>query len=1098
MEYGILLKKATLLSAALFMATAALVAQPRTAKVTGKVTDETGHPMAGVTVVVEGVPNLGTTTGTNGEYTISPPLKGTLLFSFLGYKSHLEPLNGRTRIDIALEPDNQVIDEVVVTALGLTRAEKSVGYALTKVDGDAVNNTVSNNWLSTMSGKVAGLNFDYASAGPGGSVRATLRGEGSLSYDNNSALFVVDGVPIYSDMTASSSGSVAFDTDAPIDYGNGASDINPEDIESISVLKGPSATALYGSRAANGAILITTKSGRKEQGLGITYSTSFTFEDAGFWPDFQTRYGAGQGNRSNLEQQRFYNYWSVPAANAEDGIASTGRVYSRVAYGPKFMGQEFYQYESRNWDTDMYRKLPWVYRDWYKGFFQTGVTYNNSVAIESNNGKGTSMRISLRDMRNDWIVPNTGYESQSVSLSMSHKFNKTVKVDAKVNYYRKNSDNLPMSGYSGASPLYTLIWNPNVIDVSSYYNEWRNGRIQQMYAANTPNLLINSTYADNVYMQVYEQLNTLDRDRVYGNLGVTFNLWKEKLTLAVKSGIDLNVDFRTQRKPWYSVNYKRGYYKEQTVRNFEMNNDFLLNYNDRFGDFTVNASFGGNNYVKEYSNVQLSTPDGLQEQNVYILQNARNRVKEYTRREKYGVNSFYGVVSLGWRDMLFLDITGRNDWSSALAPGYNSYFYPSVSASVLLDEVFRFSDRAPWINMLKLRGSWANVGNDTKPYQLEQVYSNSSFTGGYHPSSVIQNYYLKPENIESWEAGIEAKLFQNRWTFDVAYYDSRSTNQIINVPVDQATGATSRVINAGSVRNHGVEISTRIQPVRAKNFEYTINLNWAKNWNRLEELAPGVDVWQMNSSMTIGGNIYIYAYPGTELGRLYGRGYQRAPQGAYYVDASGQKVDCSNQVIVDAASGAPILTEEVKDLGSIYPDWTGGMSHTFRYKNLSLNLAFSFQYGGHTYSVTHFALAYQGKLTNSLEGRYDGLIHPGVNLNADGTYRPNNTITLDIVDYYNTYVWARENAENNVFDTSFLKLKELRLDYRLPERICRKTGFLRGVSVGVYATNLFCWTSFPFYDPEAGATVGASIKRGIESGAYPMTRTYGVNLKLTF
>lgn len=1080
-------------TAALVLLTATAFSQSKPQKVTGTVTDETGEPMVGVSVVVESLPGVGTTTGVSGEYAITVPAKGgEIVFSFIGYKARTEKLNGRTRIDVALEPDNQVIEEVVVTALGLTRAEKSVGYAITKLDGDAVNNTVSSNWLNSMSGKVAGLNFDYASAGPGGSVRATLRGEGSLSYDNNSALFVVDGVPIYSDMTSSSSGSVAFDTDAPIDYGNGASDLNPEDIESISVLKGPSATALYGSRAANGAIIITTKSGRKERGVGITFSSSVTFENAGFWPEFQTVYGAGQNS------QRTYNYWNVPASQAEDGIASGGREYARVAFGPKFDGQMFYQYESRDWENNRYRRLPWIYRDWYKGFFQTGATFNNSVAIESNNGKGTSMRVSFRDTRNDWIVPNTGYRSQSASISVSHKFNKLVKVSAKVNYYRKDSDNLPMSGYSGASPLYTLIWNPNVVDVGSYYNEWKNGRIERMYAENTPNLLINSTYADNVYMQVYEQLNTLDRDRLYGNLGVTFNLWKEKLTLAVKSGVDLNTDFRTQRKPWYSVNYRRGYYKEQTVRNFEMNNDFLLNYTDEFGDFTINASFGGNNYVKEYNNVQLSTPDGLQEQNVYILQNARNEVKEYARREKYGVNSFYGVVSLGWRDMLFLDVTGRNDWSSALAPGYNSYFYPSVSASVLLDKVFNFSERAPWINMLKVRGSWANVGNDTKPYQLEQVYSNSAFTGGYHPAGTIQNYYLKPENIESWEAGIEAKLFGNRWTFDVAYYDSRSTNQIIPVPIDQATGATAKVINAGAVRNHGVEISTRIQPVKSRNFQYTINLNWSKNWNKLEELAPGVDVWEMNSSMNIGGNIYIRAYPGTELGRLYGKGYQRAPKGAYYVDDNGAMVDCSNAVIVNAANGMPNLMEDVKDLGSIYPEWTGGMSHTFRYKNLTLNMAFSFQWGGHTYSVTHFALAYQGKLTNSLEGRYDGLIHPGVNLREDGTYQPNRTITTSAVDYYNTYVWARENAENNVFDTSFLKLKEIRLDYALPSHICRKSGFLQGVSVGVYATNLFCWTKFPFYDPEAGATVGASIKRGIESGAYPMTRTYGVNLKLTF
>lgn len=1072
--------------------------------VTGKVTDENGAPIVGATVLLQGT-TRGTTTNAEGDYRIAileTDTSPTLLFSFIGYDLRNIPVSStRSIVNVTMKSSSTAIQNVVVTALGLTREEKSLGYAVSKVNNESLNTTVSSNWLNSMAGKVAGLNLEGTSSGPGGSIRVTLRGEGSLSHDKNTALFVVDGIPINSEMTASSSASQTFDADAPIDYGNGASDLNPEDIESVSVLKGPAATALYGSRAANGAIIITTKSGRTGKGIGVTFNSSFTFERAGYWPDFQTEYGAGNGNLTNIDQQRYYNYWSIKAEDAEDGIAAPDRIYSRMGFGPKFEGQMFYQYESRDWETGKYKKLPWKYNDnWYKGLFRTGITYNNSISVEGSNGKGNSVRLSLRDSRNDWIIPNTGYKSQNISFSLVQKLNRFITFKGKVTYYRKNSDNLPMSGYNPAAPLYTLLWNPTVIGVDSYAREYDNDRIRQMYQAGTEYLLINSSYADNVYMQLYQQLNTLDRDRVYGNVAVTLDLHKN-LTLDLRSGVDFYNDFRTQQKPWYSSSYQYGYYKEQTVRNFEMNNDFLLTYKKRFGDFDLTASFGGNNMVYNYQNVQLTAKDGLQEYNIFKISNSKSIPYSYARRSNKSVNSFYGLINLSWKDMLYLDITGRNDWSSALARGNNSYFYPSVSASILIDKVFNFSDKAPWINLLKVRGSWANVGNDTSPYSLNHVYSTSSFASAYYLSGTIQNPDIKPENVESYEVGLEARLFNNLWSFDATYYNSRTTDQIIGVPVDQTTGATSKLINAGEVRNQGVELSTRIVPVRTEHTRWEINLNWSKNWNKLVSLAPGVEVWQLNSGMNISGNIYINAYPGKELGRLYGRGYKRAPEGAFYTDAQGRNISCAGQVIVDQASGAPVLTgteDPLLDLGSIYPDWKAGMTHTFSYRNLKMALTFTGQWGGNAYSVTHFALAYQGKLKNSLPGRYAGLVHEGVNLNTDGTYQKNATITRDIADYYSTYVYARENAENNTFDTSFLKLKELRIEYALPSKICRKTKFIQGASLAFYATNLFCWTNFPIYDPEAGYMVGSSISRGIEAGAYPLTRTYGFNLKLNF
>ena len=707
--------------------------------------------------------------------------------------------------------------------------------------------------------------------------------------------------------------------------------------------------------------------------------------------------------------------------------------------------------------------------------------------------------MSVKDTRNDWIVPNTGFSTQNFTLSAISKRNKYIEAGLKLSYYRKNSDNLPVGGYSNSSPLKTLLWQPVSASARDAYNEWNSGRLVDYYSGSDSSVKLINGLMDNPYFIVYECLNTQAKDRVYGNASVTGHIIPEKLSLTVRSGIDFSNDFRTQQKPQYTHAYLDGMYREQTIRNIELNNDFLLSYRDTFGDFSLNASLGGNNMLYKYHSVRL-TANMLEEPNVFILQNVNGKLDVDNLRKTKSINSFYGLVSLSWRDMLFFDITGRNDWSSTLAPGYNSYFYPSVSASVLLDEVFKLRNKAKWIDMLKIRGSWANVGNDTEPYQLLGSYSNSSvFTGAYKLPGSTKNYRLKPENVESWEVGFEGHFLQNRISFDFAYYSSETTNQIINVPSDWATGASSMVINAGCVRNEGIELSARFQLVKTKNWRWNIDANWSKNWNELVELPPGVNVWQLNASNTIGSKVFIYAYPGGELGRIYGYGLETAPKGAFYYDADGHKIDCSGQHIVDASTGNPILdATNLKDLGSIYPQWKAGLTTTVSYKSLTVSASFAASYGGKAYSLTNSILSYMGKLTNSLEGRYDGLIHPGVNVSADGVYSPNNTITTDAVDYYNTVIYPRGNTESNVFDTSYLKMKELRVEYSLPKKLCSKTKVFQNVSLSFFATNLFCITNFPQFDPEVASLSGSSLYRGVETGAYPMTRSYGFSLKLGF
>lgn len=1083
-------------------------AQTKTVK--GRVFEADGTlGMIGATVQVKDT-QKGVVTDLDGNYTIevvgSNP---TLVFKSLGYVTQEIPVKGRTVINVIMKDEAIALEGVVVTALGLTREQKSLGYAVAEVSSESITKTVSNNWLDGMSGKVAGLTFDQAGTGPAGSMRVTLRGDQSLNYGANEALFIVDGVPISSGSTAIGSGSNYANGDAPVDFGNGASDINPNDIESVSVLKGPAATALYGSRAANGAIVITTKSGRKQKGIGVTVNSSVTFERASYFPDFQREFGSGSDMGMNE-----YSFWALTADEAPDGIA-TERNISRYAFGEAFDANKLrYQYASKNWETGEYEKLPWIYQsDWYTGLFETGTTFNNSVTIDGGNGKGTSTRLSITDSRNDWIVPNTGFNRQSISLSFDSEINKHINLKARVNYYHRESDNLPVSGYSESSPMYALVWGYNSNSINDWKNEYFQGRFNEINyngdGTNGNSLVFPSASSYNPYRTLYEELNTLDKDRVFGNVALNIKLMKG-LTLDVKSGLDINNEFRTQQKPFLTKSAPRGFYREQTIRTYEYNNDFLLRYennkwvDDRLG---FNAAIGGNRMERKHFTNSI-TLEELNEEGIYNTENIPSGLqpKPSNYRNKKMVNSLYGFISASWDDTYFLDITGRNDWSSSLSKKNWSFFYPSVGTSILLDKALNLREKASWIDMLKLRISWANVGNDTSPYSLSQYYAGTSFPGGSKLPGTIVDPYIKPENVESWEAGLDFKLLKNRIWLDMAVYSSSTTDQIVSAQMDQITGATGMKINAGKISNKGIELTARFVPVRTRDFEWSFDVNWSKNWNKLVSLQEGWDPnepLQTGMGTTIGGRTYIYSYVGEEMNVIYGRGYQRAPEGATYIDENGKEIDCSGMHLVNEVTGFPELDASPdRRIGKVNPDWRAGMSHRLSYKGLTLSATFSGQYGGNTFSVTNFSLSYQGKLKNSVKGRYDGLVHKGVNAikNSDGTitYKPNQTITSNIQTYYNMYVWNRNNTEENTFDTSFLKLKEMRLDYQIPKSLCEKTGFLQGANVGVYATNLFCWTKFPQYDPETGMVNGGEIHRGIEAMTYPMTRTYGVNFKLSF
>jgi TonB-linked SusC/RagA family outer membrane protein len=1081
--------------------------KPSDKPIRGKVTNELGEPMVGVNIVLKGT-TIGTISDANGEYSIAgAPNDGILTFSFIGMLPEEVAIGSRSEVSVVMKEDAALMDEVVVTALNLTREQKSLGYSVTKVEGEDLTRSVSGNWLTNMSGKVAGLIYAQAGTGPSGSIRVTLRGDRSLNYGKNEALFVVDGVPISSGMTATRSVSNYAQEDAPVDFGNGASDINPEDIASITVLKGPAAAALYGSRAANGAIIITTKSGKKTKGIGVTINSSVTFEKAGYFPDFQKEYGNGIDLGLNE-----YSLWEITPGMASDGVAQP-RSYSRYTFGEKFDANKTrYLYASKDWNTDTYTKLPWVYQDdWYTGLFQTGVTTNNTITIDGNNGQGTSTRFSVTNYNNDWILPNTGFKKQTVSLTVNTPVTDKIKLAAKLNYYHKQSDNMPSGGYDESSPMYSLVWGFNVNSINDWKNEYFSGRYN--YAnwsaggADGKGLVYPSTAGYNPYRTLYEALSSEDRDRVFGNISVTADLVKN-LSFMLRSGLDWSNNFRTQRRPFYTTDYTNGFYREQTIREMENNNDFMLRYqnNDLANrQLGLSVMVGGNNRVYENFNSKI-TLSQLGEEGIYHTTNLPTGINPdpYNYRTKKVVNSFYGMASLSWNDTYYLDITGRNDWSSTLAPSNWSYFYPSVAASILLDEVLDLHTRTSWVHMLKLRASWANVGNDTEAYSRDQYYNATSYPGGYTLPGVIPDPLIKPEKTASWEVGLEGKLF-HRASFDLALYSASTKNQIVPVAIDQATGATSMRINAGEITNKGVEAAITLIPVKTKDFTWSFDVNWARNINKLVKLQDGWDPTQplqTDNGTTIGSRTFVYSYVGEEMHVLYGRGFKRAPEGASYLDENGNKVDASGMHIVNA-DGYPVLDESPdRRIGKVNPNWRAGMVQRLQYKNFSLAATFSAQYGGHSYSVTNFSLSYQGKLTNSLAGRNDGLVHKGVNAvtHDDGsvTYTKNTTVTGNIQTYYSSYMWTRDNTEMNTFSTDFIKLRELRLDYQIPSKILAKTHFLQKASVGMYATNVFCITDFPQFDPETGLLNGSDIYSGIESMAFPMTRTYGFNVQVSF
>ncbi|MBB6329064.1 TonB-linked SusC/RagA family outer membrane protein [Chryseobacterium sediminis] len=953
------------------------------------------------------------------------------------------------------------LDEVVVTALGIKRPDRALGYVAEKVEAKTFEETQNNNWAQSMEGKVAGLKIQTAGAGPLGTSRITLRGEKSIMMDHNYALIVVDGVPMGNSTTGS--GTAAYGAgsggDVPIDLGNGLNSINPDDIESVTVLKGASAAALYGSRAANGALMITTKSGKTKNGkLRVNFNSSSSFDSVLKWPDWQYEYG--QGTLATNTAGNFYYSYGLSA----DG-PSTGGTSS--AFGPKFAGQYYFQYDPTVLGQSKERQLWRPYENNIKGFWRTGSTYSNSISVESSNEK-TSFRSSLTYLNNEWMMPNTGFDRFNFALSFAHQLTQKLKISTKFAYNTTSSDNLPATGYNNQSISYFMIFqNPNV-DLEWYKPIWKPGQeqVDQIHPF--------SSFIDNPYMIAYEMLNGVRKKTITGNITADYQ-FNKNFSLMLRSGIEILNEKRTTKRPWSSANYLKGFYREQFIKNQEYNNDLLFSYKADWNKFSISASAGGSIRYNEYLMTDYQAI-GLKTAGEYSLTNALSIPVKYPAPRDKHVDSVYGLLTLGYDNKIFVDVTGRNDWSSTLPKQNRSFFYPSVSTSFILSDIFNLKSNN--LNLWKLRASWAKVGIDSDPYLLDNYYSASNITGSVIAPTTFNNPSLKPEKNTNIEAGMDFSLFKNRLNLNLTAYQNMSENQIIPVSLPSESGYSKRVINAGKIRNRGLELSADILAVKGENFSWKVGGNWSTNENRVMTLPEGFDGIVSN----LGDVVFYKMEVGGSLGDMYGFKLLRTPDGK----------------VIYGDNGLPARPADIEKVGNAFPKWRAGLQNDFKIKNFTISFSFDGQYGGIAYSQSHHKMSEQGKLKSTLPGRDNPggmIVGDGVVQNPDGSFSTNTKGVL-VSSYYGDY-YRRANVETNSFSTDFIKLRDARIAYSFPKETIKSIG-LDDLTIAIFGKNLWMWTKFPLFDPEVATLDNATITPGVEMGQLPTARTVGFQLNLKF
>ncbi len=1048
-------------------------------------TEEDGEPVIGASVIVKGTA-LGTVTDVNGRFELSglSPSATRLLISYISLMAKEVAI--APQVSVTLKSDTHLLDEVVVTALGISREKKALGYTAQEVKQDALVQGKDNNLLNSLSGKIAGVRITNTQ-GDVGSSRIVIRGETSIAGENQ-PLFIVDGIPVdNSQLNARSSGR---------DFKNAIADLNPEDIKTLTVLKGPNAAALYGARAAHGAIVITTKGGDKRQkGIGITLHSSTQVSFVATLPEFQNLFGQGAGGR--------FSYVDGKGAGVNDGVDES--------WGPRLdIGLLIPQFDSPL-DADGNRvATPWVsHPNNVRDYFRMGISTNNGISIARGDDK-YQFRVGYNYEKQVSIVPDAGTNKTNISLNTDYHLAKWIVVGATANYIVYTAPSLPGSATpSGSnvrsnSPMLQFLWFGRQVDTNS---------LKADYTRNW-----NSSYYDNPFWSASYNTQSQERHRLIGDLHAEFRL-TDGLHVRFRTSTDWYNDRRKSKVKWGSAGAGSPYgsYAEDAYTVKENNTEVLATYIKQLNkNWGIDALLGFNVRNKQYENNYQAAPR-LAVADLYTLTNSRDPLtssNDFYRLRQYGL---YGSIQLDYRRWAFLNITGRNDWSSTLPVDNNSYFYPSVTASVLLSEAFGWRSKA--VNYLKIRGGWSQVGADANPYQLATVFtSETAFNGNplQSSSTIGMNSNLKPENTSSIEAGFEAAFWDNRLYLDFTYYKTDSRNQILKLATTAASGYTSQVRNAGHIRNRGYEIQLGAVPIQtSKGFRWNLDLNYGANSSKVVKLD---DEGLITSYQLYSSGIQILASVGEAYGTLFGTSYVR---------------DANGNVVVDA-NGLPKISTTNQTLGKFTPDWTGGISNTFSYRSLSLSFLIDASVGGSIFSNTNKTGKYTGVLANTLSGRdaeHGGLWYytdamgnnvrlsesPSYSVSSDGLYyaQVNGQSTRvyqdgimvegvtesgskneEVVSAEKYYHRIYSIAEANVYDASYVKLREVALSYRLP-RLWTQKLHLQEASVTLTGRNL--WTiykSVPNIDPESALTTGNA--QGVEAYSLPTTRSFGVNLSVKF
>ncbi len=1084
-------------------------AQTASRTISGTVQDKQGEPLIGANILVKGT-SLGTVTDFNGEFELELTGKArTLVVSYVGFATKEVPIK-KDKSEYNITLSSQVsLDEVVVTALGIERDEKALGYSVQKLGADQIAQVKPTNVVNSLAGKASGVYVTGSSAGPTASSNINIRGAASL-LGNNQPLFVVNGMPITNDLYSFDDGLNGSTT---IDFGNAAQVVNPDDIASINILKGPAASALYGSRAADGVILIETKTGKGTEGWGVQINSTTNFETILKLPNYQNEFGFGGGGK--------YSY--------KDGSNYIGDREYYEAYGenwgPRMNGQLIKQFNSDG-EAVPFTPAP----DNIRNFFRTGITSINNISINNASEDG-DFRLSYTNTSNRGIVPNSGLQRNTFQASLGRAlFDDRLKVRMNAMYVRSGSGNVPNSGYDESSSImYGWLWYPRQVEIDDLRDYWEPGREgeQQRY--------VEDLWVNNPWLIANENTNSFQSNRLISNFQLQYD-FNEHFDVRLRYGADVVDDQRQFRRAPSTKAVLQGSYREDEISFSETNAEMLVGYHtsrSSTSPFALDVKVGGN-IMRQNANFLIANNPELKffgtDESIYTLTNARSGVLVESQKTETGINSLFGIATLSYRDFLYLDASLRQDWNSTLVnpdKGLDgseySFFYPSVSLSAILSEMLNIPANST-LSFLKLKGAYAEVGNGAPPYAFGTTFtprpafgSNSAFT----TNRTVADPNLRNERTRAVEFGVDVRFLNDLLRLDATYYNMLSFDQVIQLPVAAVSGYDFITTNGGEIRNTGVELMLSARPVSTSNFSWDVTLNLGHNRAIVESLPDVITSGRYSIVADIfpgdegGADLEYVAEEGELLGQLYGLGFQRSPDG---------------QIIHE--NGLPLMTENKVSAGSFQPDLRAGIYNTLNVGNFSFGFLFDGQFGGKIYSRTHALMNTGGAITNeddpllglkTTDGRtvysvdYDasgepvytleqegGIVGPGVMYDGDGNLVPN-TVEVEpggagYTGYFYTYYgngFNRDNIEAATYDATYVKLREVSLSYAFPADFLQAAG-ISTARVSLIGRNLLLFTDVPSIDPETYSIRNGLFVNGFESTQLPSTRSFGIALNLGF